>query len=263
MQKIRNNHGYDVPAATLSTWWNPKNRGTRIAANIPQDRRLGMRNDRSAALNDDILDSVQTGKIVTTYLAHNTKSTEYHKSQDASLNTNALFVPFEPFKCSLCAREFKSKVNLDLHIYWHTIIGRSPHDGETSDPDDPHDTDNAKDSHKFVASPGWVKNFAERHDLGHYKMKGEKGSSDYDAVEPWVDDWLSYLYTQYVLEDHKTLRDILTIIVNFDETGIQYKSLPQYVHNNQDITAKNPVINRMTGLFGATATGRKFRALIV
>ena len=47
-------------------------------------------------------------------------------------------------------------------------------------------TDNEEDSYRFVASPGWVKNFNNRHNLGHYKMKGEKGSADYDAVDPWV-----------------------------------------------------------------------------
>ena len=79
----------------------------------------------------------------------------------------------------------------------------------------------------FVASPGWVSKFMVRFDFGRFKMKGEKGSADHRAIDPWIHEWLTFLHTHYVLQEHKTLRQVINI-VNFDECGFQYKSLPQY-----------------------------------
>ena len=49
-----------------------------------------------------------------------------------------------------------------------------------------------------------------------------------DAINHWVHEWLTHLVTQYVRSDHKTLAQVLTVILNFDEIQIQYKPLPQY-----------------------------------
>ena len=35
--------------------------------------------------------------------------------------------------------------------------------------------------------------------LSYYKMKGEKGSANYDAIEPWIDAWLRHLHADCVL----------------------------------------------------------------
>ena len=59
-------------------------------------------------------------------------------------------------------------------------------------------------------------------------MKGEKGSADHDAIDPWIQEWLTFLHIDYVLKHHKSLKQVISIIVNFDECGFQYKSLPQY-----------------------------------
>ena len=84
-------------------------------------------------------------------------------------------------------------------------------------------------------------------------MKGEKGSADYDAVGPWVKERLTFLHTHYVQKHHKILEQVITIIVNFDECGFQFKSLPHYSYldKHQEIRAKKPVLARITGLFGA------------
>ena len=85
-----------------------------------------------------------------------------------------------------------------------------------------------------------------------------------DAINHWVHEWLTHLVTQYVRSDHKTLAQVLTVILNFDEIQIQYKPLPQYSYfGEQEIRAKNPISNRITGLFGASATGQKFKPVIV
>ena len=65
-----------------------------------------------------------------------------------------------------------------------------------------------------------------------------------------------------VLYDH-SITQILTIIVNFAECGIQYTSIPKRFYEEVCIPAKKPTTARFTGLFGATATGHKFKPLIV
>ena len=227
----------------------------------------GKRKDQVQPLDDEVIRSAQQVKLATRYLSNSSQKTEFHKSTDAIRNTAGTLTHF----CTQCPRKFKCKINMTLHAYWHTIKDISTSDtDDTSDVDDPSqenesDSDSDQGSHRFVASPGWVVNFKERHELGRYKMKGEKGSADYDAVGPWVNEFLTYLITQYVRKDHKTLTQILTIIVNFDETGIQYKSLPQYSYlgKKEEIRAKKPILSRITGLFGSSANGHRFKPLII
>ena len=239
----------------------------------------GMRKDQSQPLDEVIVQTVQRLQLATKYLAKSSKRTEFHKSTDTSRNE---YDKKNQHPCTLCGRIFKSQINLTLHIYWHAIkntqvcdtndnICNSDVDVDESSEDESSDSDcencsnGKKEPKRFVASPGWVIRFNERHDLGKYKMRGEKGSADYAAVGPWVESFLSYLFTQYVEKDHKSLSQILTIILNFDETGFQYKSLPQYsyLQKKQEIRAKKPVLCRITGLFGSSANGRKFKPLII
>ena len=37
----------------------------------------------------------------------------------------------------MCERQFKSKINMTLHIYWHTVKGSYSDNDDTSDVDDP------------------------------------------------------------------------------------------------------------------------------
>ena len=73
------------------------------------------------------------------------------------------FVGILKYPCNMFERKFKCQINITLHIYWHTVKGSYSYNDD-SDLDDPSqenesDTDNEEDSYKFVASPGWVKNF--------------------------------------------------------------------------------------------------------
>ena len=99
--------------------------------------------------------------------------------------------------------------------------------------------DNSDVDYRFVASPGWIKNFLYRYELENYKMQREKGSVNYDAFKPWITEWLKTLYADCVLYK-KNLPQLLTVIVNFDECAIKYKSIPQiwYLINKEGIQAK-------------------------
>ena len=76
--------------------------------------------------------------------------------------------------------------------------------------------------------------------------------------------WLKSLYEDCQLHDC-SLTQLLSIILNFEECVIKYKSIPQrsYVGRHHEIRVKTSNRARITGLFEATATGRKFKALIV
>ena len=220
----------------------------------------GMRREQSQPLDEVIVRTVTQCKLHSRYLAKSCANTEFHKSIAAARNDKE---SKSKFSCTMCPRKFKSQVNLTLHIYFHAV--KEAEDNIDDDPDDVNAPPDITEVHKFVASPGWVEKFKVRHGIGKYKMKGEKGSADYDAVDPWVHEFLTFLFTQYVTKDHKSLNQILTIILNFDETGFQYKSIPQYSYlvKKQEIRAKKPVLCRITGLFGASASGHKFKPLII
>ena len=86
-----------------------------------------------------------------------------------------------------------------------------------------------------------VKKFKERCNVGHLKMKGEKGSADYEAVDKWVDEWINRFNNTYIKKYPRSFRQALVLVVNFDECGFQYKSMPQYsyVTRGKEIRAKN------------------------
>jgi len=78
--------------------------------------------------------------------------------------------------------------------------------------------------------------------------------------------WFRRLYEDCLLHD-RSVTQLMSVIVNFDECVIKYNSIPPrtYVgrhHEIRDLTSQSNRA-RITGLFGATASGRKFKALIV
>ena len=145
-------------------------------------------------------------------------------------------------------RVFRSNVNLLLHVYWYAYKKHPTGIASTSSTshEDEDELDDSTGQNKpsvcnfnFVASPGWINRFNNRYDIKNLKQKGEKGSADYAAIEPWLHDWLRTVAEEGALYQC-SLAQILTIIMNFDEAGIQYKSVPQrsYVDRNLEIKAK-------------------------
>ena len=75
---------------------------------------------------------------------------------------------------------------LALHIF-HKLLASNLYDSQGQRNEqhmvlDEEDTNNDSEF-RFTASPGWLKNFMERCNVAFLKMKGEKGSADYDAVD--------------------------------------------------------------------------------
>ena len=191
----------------------------------------GQRKQRDVEISENVMQAAQKPTVAHKYLARHSKKTEWHKSERVQRN-----IPTGksvPKPCEHCPRIFKSSISLTLHCYWHTCRDNSKAT-VAEDADDLSDEcyssgeeeEYSDVDYRFVASPGWIKNFLYRYDLDNYKMKGEKGSADYDAIQPWITGWLKTLYADCALYN-KTLPQLLTVIVNFDECGIQYKSIPQ------------------------------------
>ena len=147
---------------------------------------------------------------------------EYHKSINVNRNSEDT-----RYNCTQCKRSFKVDINFTLHVYWHTCLnakekamkkGVDTGDLEAEDHSDEEDTNN----------------------VAFLKMKVEKGSADYDAVDKCVDKWIKKLNDLYIKRYPMTFRQALILVVNFDECGFQYKSMPQYsyVSRGKEIRAK-------------------------
>ena len=158
----------------------------------------GQRKEQDKPLPDELISNVEQSKVVAKYMARSSRKTEYHKSQDKANNlTND-----NKNKCTHCDRKFLDNINLTLHAYYHSCQDNKTlatvddeevpvEEEETSDEEDGESTVTV---FRFKASPGWLSNFMKRHDVAFLKMKGEKGSADYEAVEEWVDEWISTFY---------------------------------------------------------------------
>ena len=92
------------------------------------------------------------------------------------------------FNCQTCPRAFKCEISFTLHLYWHKLLDEKSKahrkGGITDDLDEIEDPSDEEDNNdiefRFTASPGWLKKFQERCNVGHLKMKGEKGSENYE-----------------------------------------------------------------------------------
>ena len=58
-----------------------------------------------------------------------------------------------------------------------------PDDREEEDQSDEEDSNSSDAPFRFKASPGWLQDFKKRSNVTILKMKGEKGSADYEAVD--------------------------------------------------------------------------------
>ena len=113
---------------------------------------------------------------------------------------------------------------------------------------------------KFVASNGWLQKFKRRHNIAHVAMVGEKGSSDYAAAEKYVSDLRKHL-----IECNYLPQEVMEILINIDECGLQWKSLPKktYAVRGKPVKAKKLVKDRVTILVGAAMDGHKFKPLVI
>ena len=113
---------------------------------------------------------------------------------------------------------------------------------------------------KFVASDGWARNFLDRHVMHSVTVCGEIGSNDQETAEIYVDKFRDDL-----IRLGKTPREVVHILLNIDETGIVYKSVPKrtYKFINTTFMAKKESKDRVTVLVGAAMDGFKLKPVVI
>ena len=114
--------------------------------------------------------------------------------------------------------------------------------------------------YKFNASDGWVKNFLQRHNMHNVATVGEMGSSDHEAANKYVKEFKDELIGRKI-----SPKKIIQILLNIDETGIVYKSVPKrtYKFYSEPFEAKKSIKDRVTVLVGAAMDGFKLKPVVI
>ena len=170
----------------------------------------GQRKEQDKPLPEELISNVEQSRLVAKYMAKSSVKTEYHKSMDAAKN-----VTTDPKNsCTHCDRKFKDNINFTLHCYYHScrdnlalsIVDEEEVQVEEEGLSDEEDDVSTISVFRFKASPGWLTNFMTRHDVAFLKMKGEKGSADYEAVDEWVVKWITTFNDVWLKKHPKTFR---------------------------------------------------------
>ena len=104
----------------------------------------------------------------------------------------------------------------------------------------------------FMGSDGWVRNFLDRHNMHNVVTVGEIGSNNQEAAKDYVDKFRDELIQRGI-----SPKKIVHILLNIDETGIVYKSVPKrtYKFIGTPFMAKRSLKDRVTVLVGASMSG--------
>ena len=101
-----------------------------------------------------------------------------------------------------------------------------------------------------------VRNFLIRHNMHNVTTVGEMGSNDEEAAKSFVNTFRDEL-----IERHISPMKIIEILLNIDETGIVYKSVPKRTYKiiGTPFQAKKSLKDRVTVLVGASMDGFKLK----
>lgn len=109
----------------------------------------------------------------------------------------------------------------------------------------------------FQASTGWFKRFKKRFALHNVHVTGEAGSADEDGAKKFVDSFDSLIKEEGYLPEQ---------IFNVDETGLQWKRMPNrtYIHQEaKRMPGFKAFKDRLTLLLGGNAAGFKLKPFLI
>ena len=91
-------------------------------------------------------------------------------------------------------------------------------------------------------------------------IQGEKGSNDEAAANAFAKS-----LTAHIVQCKYTPKEAISILISFDEFGLQFKSLPKrtYAHKQTPVKAKKHVKARISVLVGAAMDGHRFKPLVI
>ena len=133
------------------------------------------------------------------------------------------------FQCTVCDKVYKLRTSYKQHLFSHR-----PDIIELTNPTSP------TDKNIFRASTGWLQRYCRRTGNSSRIMYGEKGSSDEKAATDYVQVLHNMLVNDF---KHLTFKEVMKIVMNFDEFGWVTKSLPRrsYVTLNTPVKAKKTI----------------------
>ena len=112
----------------------------------------------------------------------------------------------------------------------------------------------------FTASNGWARNFLKRHNIHSVRTQGEMGSNKEVDAKEFVDKLRNELIDRGIAP-----KIIVRILLNIDETGIVYKSVPKRTYKiiGTPFMARKPLKDRVTVLVGASMDGFKLKPVVI
>ena len=241
---------YDVvvKASTLSTWYNAKNMATheqRVSRNtsmasvethvnpsqrptimkdmefalvgmIKKANNIGCNTTKGALkkMGKSIFDKLRELNI---YDDHGERLKSLSELNEDQINTLLEDTSKHRIICPLC-QALLGSVNDNNSLLTHIQNYHdpdNPDDGQTPSPP-------GGNQFKFMGSDGWVRNLLYRHQIHNVATVGEIGSNDQEAAKNYVDKFRDELIQRGI-----TPKKIVHILLNIDETGIVYKSVPK------------------------------------
>ena len=243
---------YEVKVApsTLATWYNTSNmarheqRGptntsmASVETHINPSQRPTIMIDMEFALVQQVKKSNNAGTVTTKATLQNMGKTLFNKLRTLNIYTdsgerlkplselteariNTLLEDASKKKtvlCPICQAPLRS--DSDNTLFEHVRDYHTPDkpDGEPKQPP-PRGNDNV---YIFKGSDGWARNFLKRHNMHSVRTQGEMGSNNQVSAKEFVDTFRDELIGRRIAP-----KKIVSILLNIDETGIVYKSVPK------------------------------------
>merc|ERR1739842_277348 len=112
----------------------------------------------------------------------------------------------------------------------------------------------------FGASNGWARNFENRHNIHNVSTQGEMGSNKEGDAKEFIEKLRDELIHRGI-----SPRLIVRILLNIDETGIVFKSVPKRTYKviGDPFMARKPLKDRVTVLVGASRDGFKLKPVVI
>ena len=274
--------------STLSTWYNEVNmkkiekwasKNTTLASVETHDnpkQRPTIMLDMEVALLHMIRKSMNNGTSVTqTFLKTMSKSI-FNKLRDLDIydksgervrllrelnevEVGTLMENASKKKDSICPM---CKVNCgagDNAFMKHVEEAHVPNNNNNNNADDGASGSGDKEF-TYDGSGGWLRNFCKRHNLHNVLRQGEMGSNDQQAAK----DYVAELRVELV-DSGLTPKKVVQILLNIDETGIVYKSLPKRTYKiiGETFKARKSFKDRVTVLVGASMDGFKLKPVVI
>lgn len=108
--------------------------------------------------------------------------------------------------------------------------------------------------HDFKASSGWLRRFKDRHTIRQLSINGERASVNQETVTDWIPQ-LQNLIASYNPVD----------IFNLDETGLQFRALPEKTLASQSDNAAGTKVSkdRLTVALCCNMAGEFLKPLVI